>query len=298
MDTKKLRIKYNNDWPKSFDFPVEETFLNRLRSKGLQQAFVSCDLGYSDNYQFQFYLGYLIDALDMLPKRPDLAFDHVWKALDSEFFLVQQEIGNQNCSRFDGFVDRILNDGKSSAVFLSYLPLIPYQTCEYAAKRVIEASNEADNHAKTLFSRAKSSLGASFVEKFVTKYPPGANGKPTPADQRKAGRLFRLIFSGNEVDLAGDKFLFSDEELSKFLIKVILANSRNERFHGGVFPPFRSSSAKLATYAHAYYLLHISYGLLLDVFLYRDHGVIQSNDVVSIMNNNLTIFSLLFGELS
>ena len=297
MDTKKLRIKYNNDWPKSFDFPVEEAFLNRLRSKGLQQALVSCDLGFSDDYQFQFYLGYLIDALDMLPKRPDLAFDHVWKALDSEFFLVQQEIGNQNCSRFDGFVDRILNDEKSSAVFLSYLPLIPYQTCEYAAKRVIEESNEADNHAKTLFSRAKNSLGSSFVEKFVAKYPPGVNGKPAPAAQRKSGRLLKLIFSGNEVYLAGDKFLFSDEELSKFLIKVVLANSRNERFHGGVFPPFRSSSAKLATYAHAYYLLHISYALLLDVFLYRDHGVVQSNDVVSIMNDNSTIFSLLFGEL-
>ena len=152
-------------------------------------------------------------------------------------------------------------------------------------------------NAKTLFSRAKNSLGSSFVEKFVAKYPPGVNGKPAPADQRKSGRLLKLIFSGNEVYLAGDKFLFSDEELSKFLIKVVLANSRNERFHGGVFPPFRSSSAKLATYAHAYYLLHISYALLLDVFLYRDHGVVQSNDVVSIMNDNSTIFSLLFGEL-
>lgn len=298
MDTKKLRIEYNNEWPKSFDFPVEEAFLERLQSKGLQQALLSCDLSYSGEYQFQFYLGYLIDALDMLPKRPDLAFDHVWKALDSEFFLVQQEIGNQNSSRFDGFVDRILNDGKSSAVFLNYLPLIPYQTCEYAAKRVIEASCENDNHAKTLFSRANNSLGTSFVEKFITKYPPGSNGKPIPADQRKAGRLLKLIFSGNEVEIAGDKFSFSNEELTKFLIKVILANSRNERFHGGVFPPFRSSSAKMATYAHAYYLLHISYGLLLDVFLYREYGVVEPNEVISIMNNNSTIFSLLFGELN
>lgn len=298
MDTKKLRIKYNNDWPKSFDFPREEAFLNRLQSKGLQQALLSCNLSYSDEYQFQFYLGYLIDALDMLPKRPDLAFDHVWKALDSEFFLVQQEIGNQNCSRFDGFVDRVLNDGNSSAVFLNYLPLIPYQTCEYAAKRVIEASKKNDNHAKTLFSRAKRSLGADFIEKFVTKYPPGSNGKPTPEDQRKSGRLLKLIFSGNEIELFGDKFNFSDNELSKFLIKVVLANSRNERFHGGVFPPFRSSSAKMATYAHAYYLLHISYGLLLDVFLYREHGVVDTNEVVTVMNNNSTIFSLLFGELS
>jgi hypothetical protein len=294
MNTKQLRIKYNNEWPDSFDFPAEKKFLKLLKSKGLAQALVASDLKFSDTYQFQFYLGYLIDALDMLPKRPDLAFDHVWKALDSEFFIVQRELGNQNCSRFDGFVDKIFNDQKAAASILEYIELIPFQTCEYAAKRVIEASLEKDKYAKTLFSRAKNSLGEDFIQEFVKKYPPTSNDKPSPADQRKAGRLLKIVFSSSEIELNEKKYTLTKEELAKFLVKVVLANSRNERFHGGVFPPFRSSSAKMSTYAHAYYLLHISYALLLDVFLYREYEVVDATNVVNVMKNNVMIFKLLF----
>ena len=49
----------------------------------------------SDDHKFQSYLGYMLDALDMLPMRPDLAFDHLWKALDSEFFIVQQKLASR-----------------------------------------------------------------------------------------------------------------------------------------------------------------------------------------------------------
>jgi len=297
MNTRQLRVEYNNKWPKTFNFPIENKFLKILENKGIQQVLTPALLNESEEYQFQFYLGYLLDALDMLPMRPDLAFDHVWKALDSELFIVQQELGDQNCSRFDGFVDKVLSDQNAVATFLKYLSLIPYQTCEYAAKRVTEASTESDNHAKTLFGRAKNSLGEDFVLKFVEKYKPSSNGKPSPSDQRKAGRLLKLVFSGNEVELDGIKFQISEKQLSIFLVKVVLANSRNERFHGGVFPPFRSSVAKLETYAHAYFLLHISYALLLDVFLYREYGVTDSASVESVMNDNAGVFNSLFGHL-
>ena len=297
MDTKKLRIKYNNEWPIKFNFPVEDKFLALMSSKGISHALVAADLNYSEDRQFQFYLGYLIDSLDMLPLRPDLAFDHIWKALDSEFFIVQQEIGNLNCSRFDGFVDRILNDSNTATSFLEYLPIIPYQTCEYAAKRMIQASLEADKNAKTLFSRVNGSLGKDFVTEFIAKYPPALNGKPNPSDQRKAGRLLKIMFSGEDILLNGSTFTITEKQKAMFLVKVVLANSRNERFHGGVFPPFRSSVAKLSTYSHAYYLLHISYALLLDVFLYREYNVIDIKDVVNVINNNITLFKILFNNV-
>ncbi|HIF9169555.1 TPA: hypothetical protein ACX6PO_002281 [Photobacterium damselae] len=297
MNTRQLRVDYNNKWPEKFEFPIEREFLALLEENGIAQALTPVKLNLSEEYQFQFYLGYLLDAIDMLPLRPDLAFDHVWKALDSEFFIVQEELGDKNCSRFDGFVDKVLNDQNTAATFLKYLKLIPYQTCEYAAKRIIEASAEVDDHAKTLFKRAKNSLGKDFILKFVKKYPPASNGKPSPSDQRNAGRLLKLAFSGKEVELDGVKFQISENQLAIFLVKVVLANSRNERFHGGVFPPFRSSAAKIDTYAHAYFLLHISYGLLLDVFLYREYGVTSLSSVNSVMNDNAGFFSKLFGNL-
>ena len=265
-----------------------------MKAAGLAQGLVSVPLQFSSNHQFQFYLGYLIDALDMLPMRPDLAFEHIWKALDAEFFVVQAEIGDQNASRFDGFIDKVLNDSNAAGAFKDYIQLTPYQTCEYAAKRVIQASVATDRNSEILLNRAKQSLDEQFILALTSKYPADTNWKPSPADQRKAGRLLKLVFGGTEVELGDAKFSFSQDSLTKFLVKVVLANSRNERFHGSVFPPFRSSSAKLSTYAHAYFLLHLSYSLLLEVFLYRNYGVVDAIRVKDGIKHNANLFKLLF----
>lgn len=299
MNTKELRVNYNNEWPKKFNFPVEETFLQRVKEKKLDQIFFPVSLSYSEVWEFQYYLGYLLDALDMLPNRPDLAFDHIWKALDSESFRVRDELVSCNVSRFDAFVDKILSNPNTAKSILIYLRLIPYQTCKYAAKRIIEASAkaDADENAKNLFNRAKKALGEDFILKFIEKYPAEDTNKPSSADLRKAGRLLKLIFAGNEIEIKGVKFLIDEKKLAVFLLKVVLANSRNERFHGNVFPPFRSSVAGLETYAHAFYLFHISYALLIDVFLYRNYGVIDSSTVELNMQKNTEIFSTLFDGL-
>lgn len=294
MDTKQLRVKYHNEWPSRFLFPAEVKFAAKMKSAGLAQGLVAVPLESASDYQFQFYLGYLIDALDMLPMRPDLAFEHIWKALDAEFFIVQAEIGDQKTSRFDGFLDKVLGDPNAAGAFTDYIRLVPYQTCEYAAKRVIQASVATDRNSSILLFRAKQSLGEQFISRLAVKYPAGANGKPCPVDQRKAGRLLRIVFCGKEVELGDAKFRFSQDDLTKFLVKVVLANSRNERFHGGVFPPFRSSSARLSTYAHAYFLLHLSYSLLLEVFLYREYGVVSADAVKAGIRHNANLFKLLF----
>lgn len=294
MDSKQLRVKYHNEWPERFSFPAEKKFTAKMKAAGLAQGLVAVALQFSNHHQFQHYLGYLIDALDMLPMRPDLAFDHIWKALDAEFFVVQAEIADKNASRFDGFVDKVLGDSNAAGAFKDYIQLIPYQTCEYAAKRVIQASVATDKNSEILLNRAKQSLDEKFIIAFTTKYPASTTGKPSPADQRKAGRLLKLVFDGAKVDLADDRFSFSQDSLTKFLVKVVLANSRNERSHGSVFPPFRSSSAKLSTYAHAYFLLHLSYSLLLEVFLYRQYSVVAADTVKNGIKHNANLFKLLF----
>lgn len=299
MNTRELRIQCNNEWPTKIHFPAEKEFIEQLKKHNLQQALSVAQLGVSEQYEFQFYLGYLIDALEMLPLRPDLAFDHLWKALDAEFFIVQSEINDNNIARFDAFVDKVMNDPKAASSFLEYLSVIPYQTCEYAAKRIIKASSNLDsNHNKTLFSRAQNTLGQDFCNAFISKYPPSTKGKPSPDDQRKAGRLLKLIFINNTVELSGKTYSFTETQKAKFLIKVVLTNYRNERFHGDVFSStFRSSTATLKTYSHAYYLLHISYALLLDVFLYREYGVIKIEDVRKVADKNIKLFSSIFDNI-
>lgn len=294
MSTKELRIKYNNDWPKRFFFPQEKEFQQKLeeyQTNGFAIAQLSC----SDDRDFQKYLSYLLDAVDMLPYRPDFAFDNIWKALDLEFFIHQSKTKDDK-NRFDIFVDNIMNDINIASSFIKYLKIIPYQTCEYAAKRIIEVSLETDQHQKTLFKRAKQSLGEVFITAFVGKYPPSSNNKPIAKDQRNAGRLLKKIFNRDEIKLNGVKYIFSEKDLVKFLLSVVLANSRNERFHGVVFPPFRSSRSSLDTYAHAYFLFHLSYAILLDVFFYNKYNVIDLKNISDTIEKNICIFSQVFDQ--
>lgn len=69
---------------------------------------------------------------------------------------------------------------------------------------------------------------------------------------------------------------------------------RNERFHGTTFPPFRSSAAKLKTYAHGYFILQVAYALLLEVFLYRNFGVISQSTAGEAIEENKNLFVKLF----
>lgn len=78
------------------------------------------------------------------------------------------------------------------------------------------------------------------------------------------------------------------------LISIVRPQFRNERFHGTTFPPFRSSAAKLKTYAHGYFILQVAYALLLEVFLYRNFGVISQVDAGETIKNNKEIFAKLF----
>ncbi|MDD2895465.1 MAG: hypothetical protein PHG81_05535 [Aliarcobacter sp.] len=293
MNTQQLRVKYNNEWPNKFLFDVEKQLTDKLNNLGLKVINV-VKLKENDDNNFQTYLGYLIDSLDMLPLRPDFAFDNIWKALDAEFFVIQNELNQNNTSRFDAFIDEILINVNVSTAFIKYLNVIPEQTCKYAAKRIIESSLKENNNQETLYRRAQSSLSESFINEFVNKYPPSSNKKPIAGDLRNAGKLLKKVFNKEKISLNGVDYTFNDNSLIKFLLKIVLANYRNERFHGAVFSPFRSSTATLDTYAHAYFLFHLSYALLLDVFLYREYEVTTIEEVNKYIDKNIDIYSKLF----
>ena len=66
----------------------------------------------------------------MIPNWQDLAFDSIWKVLDAEFFKVKEAI-TSNDSRFDLFINKLLDNRDDEASFIPFLSIIPMQTCEY-----------------------------------------------------------------------------------------------------------------------------------------------------------------------
>lgn len=86
-----------------------------------------------------------------------------------------------------------------------------------------------------------------------------------------------------------------DDKLN-FLINGILFTFRNDRAHGAVFSPFRSSKASIKTYAHCNFCFLAAYILLLILLQKNDNYRISNKDVVKNINQNIDLFSKLYGN--
>jgi len=296
VDTKKLRVKYNNEWPNSFLFPSELLLKEKMEEVDLKQVFSPALLKDSSEQDFHSLLGNFLESLDQLPYRPDASFDAIWKALDAEFFrLKDEENSKSNISRFDFFISYVIENENTCKEFYSIAVIIPLQTCEYVAKRIITNSISAGNHSDMFLKRIKKCLGEGLYTAIIGKY--NSNwGSNSASIQRKAGMLIRKLIVGEEININNVNYTLNKRQVADFLISVIMTQFRNERFHGTTFPPFRSSVATMKTYAHCYYIFHLAYALLLEVFLYREFGVIDQQSTSDAIKENRRLFSLVFDK--
>lgn len=296
QDSKALRVKYNNEWPSRFLFPAEQKLKNRLNENNMQQVFAPAPLKPSTNQEFHSLLGHLLEGLDQLPYRPDAAFDAIWKALDAEFFRVKDEASApQHESRFESFLTRVTSDQNTCKAFYPLADITPMQTCEFAAKRILNSKSNPDQHSEVFLKRVKVCLGESLYDVFLAKYEPLWTNSPEET-QRNSGAFLRKMILGQEMDIAGMKLTLTKDKIASFLISIIMPQFRNERFHGTTFPPFRSSTAKLKTYAHGYFVFLVAYALLLEVFLYREFNVIDQSDAILAIEKNKDMFLTIFSR--
>lgn len=302
-DTKKLRINYNNVWPARFNFPIEDRLLQRLASQNLAQAFVPAPLAHGTNTDFHLMLSAQLDALDMLPLRPDKAFESIWSALDAEMFeLVARHNPKGSPSRFEFFMQHLqTNFGGAQSLLATegFLSDVPMQSCEYAALRIIEAMNEPGDHSEYFIKKVKPSVGASFLDDFDNKFGSmwvGATPKERGVVQRKAGGLIRKVLLGQSVTLNGNGYQLTASDRLRLFVCALLPNIRNERFHGLTFSSYRSSAAKMKNYAHGYFVFLIAYFLLLHVYLYRGFGVILPLAAQQSITNNISLYKQVFAK--
>jgi hypothetical protein len=292
------RTKFNNSWPAQFLFPAEEALSQRLAKHNLVSIFLPAPLVHAEDHGFQTLLTHCIDALDYLPLRPDFSFDQIWKALDAEFFRLKSAPGiPSNQSRFSVFATHIAGNSLCSGSHQILASHAPLQTCEFFAKRILDSTTNPNEHSQQFIKRLEQTLGVNLLSDIHAKYDGNWLTPTKKAEtQRKLGGLIKLIISGKQVALGANSYQLSSNEIARLLISTILPQFRNERFHGTVRPPFRSSSATLKTYAHSYFLLIYAYSLMCEVFLYRAFNVINSNAVTTATQNNLNRFLQVLGD--
>jgi hypothetical protein len=306
LDTKELRIRYHNQWPVVFRFPSEERLLERLASLNLASPIVAVPLTNCADREFHMMLSALLDALDALPLRPDRAFESLWTALDSEMFgLVGRIAPPGSPSRFQVLMQHIeftfASEGSLSSL-VRFMELVPMQSCEYAASRILDALHFPGEHADYFLKKVKPGMGAALLDEFDAKYGmqwKAANGQTKATLQRKAGAFLRKLLRGESITVGaiGNHSLAPVERL-RFFVYAILPNVRNERFHGLNFSSYRSSATQMKTYAAGYFVLLLAYFLLLHVFVYRGFKVLTQQGLSAGIDTNIALYGQIFGKFA
>ncbi|PRD13957.1 hypothetical protein [Pantoea coffeiphila] len=294
---KDQRVDLNNNWPKKSLFPAEKYLIDKMKTCEVDIVFQPAKLKYSDDQDFHNMLSHYLEALDQLPLRPDIAFDCIWKALDAEFVRLQKVNGSKE-GRFSLFYKHISKSDYTCNTYSKLTEVIPLQTCEFVAKRILEnniayKNKPKNNDYQSFRKRTIDSLGQSLYDVFIGKY--GVLWDSNKAKtQRDAGILIQKLLKGNKLKVETIEFQLSDQDRALFLTAVTMPQFRNERFHGLTTPPFRSSTATLKTYSHAYFIFHVAYAHLLEVFLYRDFKTIDIETTKQSINDNLNLFIKVF----
>lgn len=317
--TSTARVSNHNNWPVVELFPCEREFLERMGRHNIQQIFVTATLVPNDaDEPFNAAVGHVLDCLDSLPKRPDAAFDSLYKVIDQNLNAFSQPNTSRMCSLVDAFFRAAPREWAGITEILA--SNLPQQTADYAASRALDCyivSNPP--HTEEIKKRATRSLGPQryreFCDKFLVANPQNPSVLNLPYNNRRnAGRLMRLLFrqttaiirntgkpsasaTPSLLDLTVHANILPPKQKLHSLLEICLSTYRHERFHGEAFSPFRSSKAKLKTYAHAYYMLMVSYVVVLGMFHHLGRGGISISDVSAVAQDSMQRFSTFFGQV-
>ncbi|MBL0573769.1 hypothetical protein JD522_10080 [Aeromonas hydrophila] len=306
---KKQRIDHFNKWPEVQEFKAETLFKERMQQLSKKELFFPYQIPSTTNTDIHISVSYLLDAVDSLPFRPDHAFDWTWRAFE---YLANKAYPSH------GSITNILRSGVSqslSAYFTSNPPAadsyfdlvkkIPFQTCEYLLKRIIEGSPYTFTALtqKSLSSYAKRILFANgnlpvispslqtSIEHLSKKYD-----YQISAQRRNGASLLRRIIRGEQVTIDSSVIQLTRDEILFFLISGLGYAFRNDRAHAKSISPFRSSYAKVSTYAHCWFMFLLIYETIFSL-LHTSNSPLQLNGCPSqnFYSNN-SAFLILFGD--
>ena len=312
------RVLNHNNWPAVDLFDCERELLAQMAKHNIQQIFSTAKLEANENdEEFNAVVGYILDGLDSLPRRPDAAFDCLYRAIDRNLC----QFSNSGSPFMHNLVDEFFRKHHNEWTTITHILTehIPQQTADYAAYRILDCHIDSNPpHTDKMKLRAGRSLGSvrykEFCEKHLIENPqiPGGFFDIEYQQRRNAGRLMRHLFRrttplipragvvsciSTVLDLSNPVNLLSPEEKLKSLLEILIATYRHERFHGQTFTPFRSSKASLKTYAHAYYTLMVTYIIILGILHHLGKGGLSITSIIDAAQKNMDNLKSFFGDV-
>lgn len=301
---REIRLQIINEWandgvqePRTL-LSAEKQFRELIREAPF--LFKPVALHLDDDVRFQREVSYLIDAFDMLPSRPDIAFDSAWRAFELETKVHHPgKKGARITDRLKHYAPNI-DPGLIQVLTTS----IPMQTCEHLFKILVtmnlrQIRSDANSRIESLLT--SNDNAATFINFLRSRYT-----KDTDAERRKGATLVRKALKGETLKL--DKpckpheskthplFTLNEVSRSQIIILLYLWTIRNDRYHGDSFSPFISSTAKARTFASILYAFTFVYYLITWFWVTeRPHVILGTIDTIKgSADQNLTNLSKLF----
>lgn len=311
MDFKKERVNCHNKYPELIQFKAERKFKEKLdRANGII-PFEPIQIGYGDDSVYQTCVGHLIDGLEFLPYRPDYMFDHSFKVIDEAAGYYFSGKGIKGIVQ--GLPAKLLNHSRADweAIVDLLGKNIPLMTCRFLVKRICEAHFLADGNSKQLKDRAISCLGAQFYDEFIKRFALDDSGQATgiiSSEQiNKAASFVKLYLSGGKgtkkskpsykcLDITKEVNVPTHNKRMEFLLSLLLFNMRNERAHGAVLSPFRTSKSSIERYQSYYFAMLCSYIFCLGALDLRGFGNVLASSILICAENNIELQASFFGR--
>ncbi|MCX7252271.1 MAG: hypothetical protein NTX37_12385 [Burkholderiales bacterium] len=299
------RLDFVNSWPNTALFPAEQAFDELLRNLNGRQCFHPHRFLPTSDREAHITISYLIDALGSLPKRPDHAFDWIWRAMEN--IVTSYASGNiTDCLRVEAapkILGCLRSDARLHRAFFNLLDKIPYQTCEYLFKQVAAGkpySVSSKNHAamskfgKRLLLRSGSGEITSYPLQFfltalTTKYDYSNHSQ-----RRNGAALLRLGIQGGLLRIGNAELQLADSDRLFFLLSGLGYSFRNDRAHANSIAPFQSSYASLKTYAHCWFMFLFVYQSLICYLKTISSAVPLDGDTVQNFYENTDSYVALF----
>jgi len=307
---KQLRIKHFNEWPLAQEFKAEAEFKKRLQGFQLEELFFPYQLPDSPSKSLHICVSYFLDAIDSLPLRPDHAFDWVWRGFE---YLSSSLPGGQGnitnglrtivCPTIEHY---FLANQKTEAAFFEFTGNIPFQTCEYLLKRILDGSPYELLAGQSLSSYAKRILLSNGNPPVVSIqlqdaliYLSKTYIYSDTESRRNGAALLRKIIKMEQVTLDQKTIQLSKSDVLFFLISGLGYAFRNDRAHAKSIAPFRSSYASVKTYAHCWFLFLLFYKVTIILLHTTNSPITLSGEPdANLKDNNQGFIKLFGGHLS
>ncbi|MFD7909071.1 hypothetical protein ACFV4G_43410 [Kitasatospora sp. NPDC059747] len=267
------RIDHFNLWPKAQKFEAEKRFAELLEPYPLEDLFFPYQLPDTDNKESHIMISYLLDAVDSLPYRPDHAFDWVWRAF--EFSCKQVPGCKENTTKALRSVSTKLDDyfvanSEVGDAFFDLVSRVPIRTCKFLLKKIVDEGGYefvGDGYKgfsifakRLLFANGAPPVVSASIQS-VLHYLSWHYRAVGGAELRNGATLLRRILRGEKVELGGIFYQLSRPEILFLTLSGLAYAFRNGRAHAESIAPFRSSLAKVQTYAHCWFMFLIIYEL-------------------------------------